>query len=651
MIVKNNSKSIAKYFLYVFLGFTIFLAIQFMFFDTTVSNPFKTLTESYNIGESLTESEALNVINTEGVVSIIEDNGSYILKTEQGSYYQTPVTETVTLGLKLEGVEIDVVEEEGIPFLSLLVIALFITLIIRIIMNIYLKQQMASSFSEAISSAMSGDINELHMKPNGKKEDIKDETTSVKKVTFADVQGIDELKPDLYRLVDCLKNPKKYEELGARMPKGLVLYGPPGTGKTLTAKALAGESGVPFLSICGSDFVEKYVGVGASRVRELYKKARSCAPCIVFIDEIDAIGGGRGDSNNSEKDQTINALLAELDGFKGSDNVLTICATNRLDILDPALLRAGRFDLKLAVGLPDKEGREAILKLHSKNKKLNETVSIPALAKKTIGFSGAELENLLNESALTAAANNKGFIDNEDIENAFFKIIMDGNKKPRKEVDEDTYLTAWHEAGHTLATKLLTKDGVPTVTIIQSTSGAGGVTFMAPDEKNLPSKKYLRSKIKVSYAGRAAEELFLGNPDDITTGASQDIKQATSVIKSYIGAYGMGNKGLLDIKQLTAQYDILDEASELSNELYKETLDLLRENYDKLKALADALVAKETLYEDDIDAILGIVKLEKAESSKEEIPVEEVPVEVPMTFEDVEAEHNDTETVPIVSEE
>lgn len=635
--------------------FLIFLGIQFLFFDTTVSNPFTTLTESYNIGESLTETEALNIINTEGVDSIVESNDMYILKTPEGNYYQTPVSETITLGLKLEGAIIEEPVENtgsGLSFFWILAGALVATFILRSVMSMLTERRMADTFSEAFSSAMHGDLNELHRSnQSSKKEESKEEAEKIKKITFADVQGIDELKPDLYRLVDCLKNPKKYEELGARMPKGMVLYGPPGTGKTLTAKALAGESGVPFLSICGSDFVEKYVGVGASRVRELYKKARSCAPCIVFIDEIDAIGGGRGDSNNSEKDQTINALLAELDGFKGSDNVLTICATNRLDILDPALLRAGRFDLKLAVGLPDREGREAILKLHSKNKKLNETVSIPALAKKTIGFSGAELENLLNESALTAAANDKKFIDNEDIENAFFKIIMDGNKKPRKEVDEDTYLTAWHEAGHTLATKLLTKDGVPTVTIIQSTSGAGGVTFMAPDEKNLPSKKYLRNKIKVDYAGRAAEEIYLGNSDDITTGASQDIKQATAVIKSYIGAYGMGSKGLIDIKQLTAQYDIVEEAAELSNMLYQETLELLRANEDKLRALADALIAKETLYEDEIDEILGIIKLDKTEKVESvETVVEEVAVEE-VQEEPVEMESEKTDTEAVLIEE
>lgn len=562
---------------------------------------------AYNIGDTLSEEEALSLFSSENISNIVEKEGTYLLKTESGKYYRVPITDTVQLGLELEGIVENPIEKTS-PLTSLfwiLMVSLVLTFFIKMAISVYREYKILNAVQGVALMGIRDAELDSTMRAGVKKEEEKEEVKT-KKVTFNDVQGIDELKPDLYRLVDCLKNPKKYEELGARMPKGVILYGPPGTGKTLTAKAIAGEADVPFFSMCGSDFVEKYVGVGASRVRELYKKARKAAPCIVFIDEIDAIGGGRGESNNSEKDQTINALLAELDGFKSSDSVLTICATNRLDILDPALMRAGRFDLKLAVGLPDKEGREAILKLHSKNKKLNEKVSIEDLAKKTIGFSGAELENLLNESALIAADNNKKVIDNDDIENAFFKIIMDGNKKKRKEVDEDTYLTAWHEAGHTLATKLLTKDGVPTVTIIQSTSGAGGVTFMAPDEKNLPSKKYLRNKIKIDYAGRAAEEIYLGNSDDITTGASQDIKQATSVIKSYIGAYGMGNKGLIDIKQLTAQYDIVEEAAELSNVLYQETLDLLRENYDKLKSLAEALVAKETLYEEEIDDILGI---------------------------------------------
>ena len=625
-----------------------------MFFKSSdVSQPVDAILNAYNVESQLSEEEALTLFSTNEIVSVVEKDNFYLIKTGDGSYYQTEVTEATQIGLELEGLALTQPTTQTNPMLSFFLSFIIITglfFLLRLLIMTYRETKILDTVQEVAFMGV-GDPEMMNMQGQGGKENKEEETTPMKKITFSDVQGIDELKPDLYRLVDCLKNPKKYEELGARMPKGVILYGPPGTGKTLTAKAIAGEAGVPFFSMCGSDFVEKYVGVGASRVRELYKKARKASPSIVFIDEIDAIGGGRGDSNNSEKDQTINALLAELDGFKTSDNVLTICATNRLDILDPALLRAGRFDLKLAVGLPDREGREAILKLHSKNKKLNETVSIPALAKKTIGFSGAELENLLNESALTAAANDKKFIDNEDIENAFFKIIMDGNKKPRKEVDEDTYLTAWHEAGHTLATKLLTKDGVPTVTIIQSTSGAGGVTFMAPDEKNLPSKKYLRNKIKVDYAGRAAEEIYLGNSDDITTGASQDIKQATAVIKSYIGAYGMGSKGLIDIKQLTAQYDIVEEAAELSNMLYQETLELLRANEDKLRALADALIAKETLYEDEIDEILGIIKLDKTEKVESvEAVVEEVAVEE-VQEEPVEMESEKTDTEAVLIEE
>ena len=598
-----------KLLMFYFVSLLIFVGIQSLFHESTIPQPFTTVMETYNVNTSLSETEALELIEKTEISNVVEKDNFYILKTVDGDYYKIEKSDTIALGLELAGYQKDVPVEDSMTFLdiiNILFIILGVVLIVRFIFFIRNSQKFIKNVENMAFFDSMNDEYPTGMASNSTKKESESDSSKIKKVTFNDVQGIDELKPDLYRLVDCLKNPKQYEELGARMPKGVILYGPPGTGKTLTAKAIAGEAGVPFFSMCGSDFMEKYVGVGASRVRDLYKKARKAAPCIVFIDEIDAIGGSRGQDSSGERDQTINALLAELDGFKSGENILTICATNRLDILDPALLRAGRFDLKLAIGLPDKDGRIAILKLHSKNKKLSEQVNIEDLAKKTIGFSGAELENLLNESALIAANENKAFIDNDDIENAFFKIIMDGNKKKRKEIDEDTYLTAWHEAGHTLATKLLTKDSVSTVTIVQSTSGAGGVTFMAPDEKNLPSKKYLRNKIKIDYAGRAAEEIYLGNSDDITTGASQDIKQATSVIKSYIGAYGMGNKGLIDIKQLTSQYDIVEEAGELSNVLYQETLDLLRENIDKLRSLAERLVEKETLYEDEINEILGI---------------------------------------------
>ncbi|MGI6733386.1 MAG: ATP-dependent metallopeptidase FtsH/Yme1/Tma family protein [Anaerovoracaceae bacterium] len=439
-----------------------------------------------------------------------------------------------------------------------------------------------------------------------KEKEKEDPSENTQKITFDHVQGIDELKPDLMRLVDALKNPEKYKRLGARPTKGLILYGPPGTGKTLIAKAISGEAGVPFFAASGSDFMEKYVGVGASRIRELFNKARKEAPSIVFIDEIDAIGGGRGDSNNSEKDQTINALLTELDGFLPSEGVLTICATNRLDMLDPALTRPGRFDLKVAVNLPDKKARYQILRLHSANKVLSKEVDIHELVKKTNGFSGAELENLLNEAALIAAGKDRECITNEDVEDAFYKILMNGYKKERVEGDKHVRLIAYHEAGHTLAAKLISNDSVSAVTIMQSTSGAGGVTFRSQEDTSLRSKKELRDLIKVMYAGRAAEELYLGDADDITTGASQDIKQATQIIKEYIGIYGMGNNGMIDLTQLTNQFNIIEEASGLAISLYQETKEFLEAHKEKLDRLAQALMEKETLNEAEIDAILNL---------------------------------------------
>lgn len=592
-----------------FLSLLIIISIIQVLFEIPNNDKSLSVESLYNINTSLSEEEVLGVLSSGSVENVVQKDNTYIMKTVDGSYYQIGMNENISFAVELAGLSIGntVVKDSLLtnPFF-LLFLLLLVSFIINFIYKVYKEDRLIGTVEDLAYSSMQNMGEQFNSNETGKKEENTEEVLHIKKVTFEDIQGIDELKPDLHRLVACLKTPEKYQELGARMPKGLILYGPPGTGKTLIAKALAGEAGVPFFSVCASDFMEKYVGVGASRIRDLYKKARKQSPCIIFIDEIDAIGGGRGEANGSEKDQTINALLAELDGFKSSDNVLTICATNRLDILDPALMRAGRFDLKLAVGLPDKEGRENILKLHSKNKKLSDSVNIKSIAQQTVGFSGAELEGLLNESALIAADSGKGFIDNDDIENAFFKIVMEGNKKKRKEVDSETYLIAYHEAGHALVTKLLTTTSVPTVTIIGSTSGAGGVTFMAPDKERLLSKKDLRNEIKVCYAGRAAEELFLGNSEDITTGASQDIKSATSVIKSYISSYGMGDKGLIDIKQLTTQYDIVKEATELSNILYRETLDVLGKNFETLKSLAEALVEKETLYEEDIDKIIGM---------------------------------------------
>lgn len=468
-------------------------------------------------------------------------------------------------------------------------------------------------YNNSLNSQPPIDFSGLNMKPK-KTSNFSDVSKNEQKpkITLSDVEGLDELKEDIYRIIDYLKNPKKYSDMGARSPKGVILYGPPGTGKTLIAKAIAGEAGVSFFSAVGSDFCEKYVGVGAQRVRELYKKARNSAPCIVFIDEVDAVAGKRDSDSNSEDDRTINALLSELDGFNNSDGIITICATNRLDLLDSAFQRAGRFDLKLAVNLPDAEGREKILKLHAKNKKLAKEINFKELATKTIGFSGADLEALLNESALLAASHNKKEISNTEINDAFFKVVMKGNKKKNKDVKKTKKLIAWHEAGHTLATKLLTDDSVPSVTIVGSTSGAGGVTFRTPKEMTLHSKKYLENLIKVMYAGRAAEEIFLGTKEDITTGASQDIKQATNIIRDYISSYGMGNTGMLDLSQFTRDYEsILNEAKDLANKFYEDVLNTLMDNKEILADLANNLYEKETLNEKEIDGIINKFLLQK----------------------------------------
>lgn len=461
-------------------------------------------------------------------------------------------------------------------------------------------------------------------------------------VRFSDVQGVDELKQDIFRIVDFLKNSEKYTIMGARTPKGIILYGPPGTGKTLLAKAIAGEAEVPFFHASGSDFVEMYVGMGAKRVRELYQKARKAAPSIVFIDEVDAIAHKRGQLNNSEDDKTINALLTELDGFKGETNVVTICATNRLDLLDSAFQRAGRFDLKLAVSLPDRKARYEILRIHSKNKHFQNPNAIEALAKKTPGFSGAELEGILNESAIIAASQDQDFITDQNIEDAFYKVLLKGNKKKNDLSKETMEKIAWHECGHVLATKLLTKDKVPSVTIIGSTSGAGGVTFRVPDETNLRTKQDLRNEIAIKFGGRAAEELLVSNKDLVTTGASQDITEATSIIKSYICKYGMGRSGLIDHTQFTSDISeaIEGEAIELSEEVYKEVLKLLNDNYNTLQTLASYLLENETLSEEEIDSIISTGKLPISVDLSKPVPCE--------SSEPVETEDNHT---PVIGKE
>ena len=364
-----------------------------------------------------------------------------------------------------------------------------------------------------------------------------------KKVTFADVAGADEEKEELREIVDFLKDPDKFISLGARIPKGVLLVGPPGTGKTLLAKAVAGEAGVQFLSISGSDFVELYVGVGASRVRDLFDQAKKDSPAIVFIDEIDAVGRQRGaglGGGHDEREQTLNQLLVEMDGFGSNEGVVVLAATNRVDILDPALLRPGRFDRQVYVGLPDIKGREEILKVHAKGKPLAEDVSLQEVARATSGFTGADLENLMNEAALLAARRNESFIRGSDLHEAIIKVIAGPEKKSRVVIEAERRLTAYHEAGHAVVIhELPTQDPVHQITIVPR-GQAGGMTIYLPQEdRSFHSKKELEERIAVCLGGRAAEALVL---DDISTGASSDLKRATSIARSMVTKYGMSDK-------------------------------------------------------------------------------------------------------------
>ena len=436
------------------------------------------------------------------------------------------------------------------------------------------------------------------------------------KKTFADVAGCDEEKEELAEIVHFLKNPKQYTEMGARIPKGVLLVGPPGTGKTLLAKAVAGEAGVQFLSISGSDFVELYVGVGAGRVRDLFEQAKKVAPAIVFIDEIDAVGRQRGSGlggGNDEREQTLNQLLVEMDGFNNNDGVIVMAATNRADILDNALLRPGRFDRQVYVGLPDIRGREAILRIHAKGKPLGDDVNLNSVAKGTPGFAGADLENLMNEAALLAVRRGKRFITNEDVEEAILKVSMGPEKKSKKMSEKARRLTAYHESGHAIAGKYLEHtDPVHYITIIPR-GMAGGFTMFRPQEdlENFKSRSEMYENIVMSLGGRIAEKLFL---DDISTGASGDIQQATSIARSMVTQYGMSDK-LGPISYDSSDRSIFigrdfgqmksysEETAALIDEEVKRIFDeaaadcekLLNEHRDTLIAVAEYLLEHETM--------------------------------------------------------
>ena len=444
------------------------------------------------------------------------------------------------------------------------------------------------------------------------------------KVTFADVAGLKEEKEELEEIVDFLKAPRKYTQLGARIPKGVLLEGPPGTGKTLLAKAVAGEAGVPFFSISGSDFVEMFVGVGASRVRDLFQDAKKNAPCIVFIDESDAVARRRGSGlggGHDEREQTLNQLLVEMDGFGVNEGIIVMAATNRKDILDPAILRPGRFDRDVIVGRPDVGGREEILKVHARNKPLGDDVDLKQIAQTTAGFSGADLENLLNEAAILAAKENRVFIQQSDIRHAFVKVGIGPEKKSRIVSEKERRITAYHEAGHAILFHVLPDVGpVYSVSIIP-TGGAGGYTMPLPEKDDMfNTKGHMLQEITVSLGGRVAEEEIF---DDITTGASQDIKQATAIAKSMITKFGMSEKlGLInydndsdevfigrDFGHTSRGYGekiagtIDEEVKRIIDECYAQARSIIQEYHPVLEKCAELLLEKEKITRSEFEAL------------------------------------------------
>ena len=444
------------------------------------------------------------------------------------------------------------------------------------------------------------------------------------KVTFADVAGLKEEKEELEEIVDFLKAPRKYTQLGARIPKGVLLEGPPGTGKTLLAKAVAGEAGVPFFSISGSDFVEMFVGVGASRVRDLFQDAKKNAPCRVFIDEIDSVARRRGSGlggGHDEREQTLNQLLVEMDGFGVNEGIIVMAATNRKDILDPAILRPGRFDRDVIVGRPDVGGREEILKVHARNKPLGDDVDLKQIAQTTAGFSGADLENLLNEAAILAAKENRVFIQQSDIRHAFVKVGIGPEKKSRIVSEKERRITAYHEAGHAILFHVLPDVGpVYSVSIIP-TGGAGGYTMPLPEKDDMfNTKGHMLQEITVSLGGRVAEEEIF---DDITTGASQDIKQATAIAKSMITKFGMSEKlGLInydndsdevfigrDFGHTSRGYGekiagtIDEEVKRIIDECYAQARSIIQEYHPVLEKCAELLLEKEKITRSEFEAL------------------------------------------------
>ena len=518
--------------------------------------------------------------------------------------------------------------EEGITFTAEIptqanpILSFLVSWILPIVIFIVIGELLSRWMMKRMGGLPGGMGNAMTFGKSGAKVYVEEASTGV---SFADVAGQDEAKESLMEVVDFLHGPEKYAAIGAHLPKGVLLVGPPGTGKTLLAKAVAGEANVPFFSISGSDFVEMFVGMGAARVRDLFKEANKMAPCIVFIDEIDTIGKSRDNrmGGNDEREQTLNQLLVEMDGFGNNEGVVVMAATNRQDILDPALLRPGRFDRQVYVGHPDIKGREAILKVHARNKPLGDDVSLAELAKGTGGFTGADLENLMNEAAINAAKDGRKFLMQADIEKAFIKVGIGAEKKSKVISEKDKKITAYHEAGHAILFHVLPDVGpVHTVSIIPTGIGAAGYTMPLPetDDMHMTKGKMLQN-IMVSLGGRIAEEIIF---DDITTGASQDIKQATSIARAMVTEYGMSDKvGMInyggDSNEVfigrdlaharsygeTVASTIDSEVKKIIDDCHEKAKKMILEHEDVLHKCCELLLEKEKIGQAEFEALFA----------------------------------------------
>lgn len=646
----NNNQPKRKKIDWVFIIVLIVMVIAIIWFITSLSSS-QVQTITYNDFYSLVENK--NVVSAAASPAGGENYGLYeiegVYQSSNGEvrYYVTLTGEQLNEIMAVDGlnfpIQINTISSN--IFLTLLINFLPLIIMIIFFVIIFRNQGNGKAFDFGKSNAR---------------------LTREKTVTFKDVAGCDEEKEELVEIIDFLRNPRKYVEVGARIPKGVLLAGPPGTGKTLLAKAVAGEANVPFFSISGSDFVEMFVGVGASRVRDMFKTAKENAPCIIFIDEIDAVGRQRGagmGGGHDEREQTLNQLLVEMDGFNGNIGIIVMAATNRPDVLDPALLRPGRFDRQITINLPDVVGREAILRVHARNKHFDSTVNFKDIAHRIPGFSGADIENLLNEAALLAARENKKIISVYDIDEAIDRVMMGPAKKTRKMSETERKIVAFHEAGHAvIGLKLEDASVVQKVTIIPR-GQAGGYNLMIPAEEHyLESKKSLTAKITGYLGGRVSEEI---NFKDVTTGAQNDFQQATRIARAMVTEYGMSSLGPVQYEQPQGSIflgrDYLKEknfSDQIALEIDKETRNIIEncyahakqillDNMDLLNNIANYLLQVETLTKPDIDEICATGHLKRADKADESDMVTDIPDD----FFNTEAkdsnestETNDTET-------